>query len=232
MNSRTHWAVTIALVGAIYLATTAASWALGFRNPDQNAVATGQGEAFVAQADDASAIYYNPAGLTQLQGTEISAGGYLWLPEYDFKGAAGKDNMTLTSAQPHLYAATDFGLKKWRFGLGANIPFGNVSEWGKTGPFVNITTKSSLAVLGASATVAYQINEHLSLGAGLNFYLGNTQLENLSLAPGGGNFRFKGHGEAFGATAGVLWKINEHHSLGAVYRSPFTITFSDSAVLH
>src|ERR1700744_2233418 len=55
---------------------TSQSFGLGFRIPDQGAAATARGDAFVATADDPSAIYYNPAGITQLQGTSILLGAY------------------------------------------------------------------------------------------------------------------------------------------------------------
>src|SRR5208283_1858880 len=51
-------------------------WATGFRLPDQDAFATGRGEAFVATADNPSAIYYNPAGISQLTGNNLRAGIY------------------------------------------------------------------------------------------------------------------------------------------------------------
>ena len=51
-----------------------AACADGFRNPFQSAVAVAQGNAFAAQADDASAIFYNPAGMTQLHGVHQLAG--------------------------------------------------------------------------------------------------------------------------------------------------------------
>ena len=57
MKTRTYKAAQIVAALVISLAATSSGWALGFRNPDQGARATGQGEAFVAQADDASAIY-------------------------------------------------------------------------------------------------------------------------------------------------------------------------------
>jgi len=47
------------------------SFAAGFRLPEAGAKAMGMGFAFTAQADDPSAIYFNPAGLTQLQGTNL-----------------------------------------------------------------------------------------------------------------------------------------------------------------
>src|SRR5437867_12432011 len=48
--------------------------ATGFRIVDQSAPATGQASAFTAQADDASAVYYNPAGMTQLRRLQVSLG--------------------------------------------------------------------------------------------------------------------------------------------------------------
>ena len=49
----------------------------GFRLLDQGANATAQGAAFSAQADDPSALHYNPAGMTQLPGLQVYAGGNL-----------------------------------------------------------------------------------------------------------------------------------------------------------
>ena len=48
----------------------------GFRLLDQDAFATARGEAFVATADNASAVYYNPAGITQLDGNNLRSGIY------------------------------------------------------------------------------------------------------------------------------------------------------------
>ena len=58
------------------LAHPASPLALGIRLPDQDAFATARGNAFVATANDPSAIYYNPAGITQLDGSNVSLGMY------------------------------------------------------------------------------------------------------------------------------------------------------------
>src|SRR5437867_3696399 len=64
--------------------------ATGFRILDQSASATGQASAFTAQADDASAVYYNPAGMTQLRGIQISLGANLIGGSTNFRDAAGQ----------------------------------------------------------------------------------------------------------------------------------------------
>ena len=64
-------------------------FAEGFRVIDHGAAATGQGAAFSAQADDPSALHYNPAGMTQLQGIQFSAGTLLIGGSIEFKSAQG-----------------------------------------------------------------------------------------------------------------------------------------------
>src|SRR5947209_1056371 len=48
--------------------------------PMQSSKAAAQADAFTAQADDPSAIYYNPAGLTQLHGTQMTVGAFFLQP--------------------------------------------------------------------------------------------------------------------------------------------------------
>ncbi|HUJ09143.1 MAG TPA: outer membrane protein transport protein [Verrucomicrobiae bacterium] len=211
-------------------------FALGFRNPDQDARATAQGEAFVAQADDASAIYYNPAGLTQVKGTQITLSGDFLFRNVKFRGPSGSDNLDTFSLTPNFFAATDFGLQHWRFGLGVYIPFGNRMDWG-SGPFSSLIRQSELIVYDFAPTVAYQFNDHFSLGAGVNFYHGNTDLKFDYLPPSSPYYaffpqsrsEFMGDGDGIGATVGAMWKINEQHTIGAVYRSPFSINFQGNA---
>ncbi len=218
------------LIGATIVATIPCALGLGFKNPDQDARATGQGEAFVAQADSPGAIYYNPGGLTQLKGTQVSSGGLISFRDIRFSGAGGTAKLDDPAYLAHLYAVSDFGLEKWRFGLGVNIPFGNDVNWGTTGPFQFAITKASLLVLNMQPTVAYQFNDHLSIGVGLNVYYGDTKQEfNYSPFVPGSVFHFDGQGSAVGATVGLLWTINDQNSIGAVYRSPFRINFDGTA---
>src|SRR6266704_3467337 len=60
---------------------SAGLFADGFRLPDQDAFATARGEAFAATAGNASAIYYNPAGISHLKGWNFRGGIYgIYLP--------------------------------------------------------------------------------------------------------------------------------------------------------
>ena len=65
--------------------------ALGLRIPNQDASAIARGNAFVATADNPSAIYYNPAGITQLEGQHIQAGSLFYLGIYgDYQSQIGR----------------------------------------------------------------------------------------------------------------------------------------------
>lgn len=236
MKKLTHLMVCTAALAMVAGIGIPRAFALGFRNPDQDARATGQGEAFVAQADDASAIYYNPAGLTQIRGTEITSGGMITFPDSKLKGGGAGAEMNTMSFLPHLYMATDLGAAQspWRFGLGFNVPFGNAAQFADNGPFRYLVTRASLAVFNIQPTVAYQVNEHLSLGAGVNIYDATTALSqhvNTSPFPDG-HFHFDGDGQAVGGTAGLMWKINSQNTVGVVYRSPFSVNFVGNADLN
>ena len=56
------------------LGMTQFSSAAGFRVSEQGAKATGMANAFAAQADDPSALAYNPAGIAFLKGNQFSVG--------------------------------------------------------------------------------------------------------------------------------------------------------------
>jgi hypothetical protein len=77
----------------------------GFDLPDQDAFAGARGMAFVATADNASAIYYNPAGLTQLQSHNFRAGFYGLNLQSSFESPTGGsfDNRKALHAIPHLW---------------------------------------------------------------------------------------------------------------------------------
>src|SRR3954452_9182821 len=113
----------------------------------QGARASGQAEAFAAQADDPSAIWYNPAGITQLRGTHILAGGYLVVPDYHFSGPGGEASNHILSFLPELYVTSDMGLSRFTFGLGLNNVFGLKEDWGNDSPLNTIFTEGHLSVL-------------------------------------------------------------------------------------
>src|SRR5579863_8406857 len=79
--------------------------AVGFRLPNQDPEAIARGNAFSATADNPSAIYYNPAGITQLDGLNVRAGIYFVSAGVDYtspSGATARPNSDLNPV-PQLY---------------------------------------------------------------------------------------------------------------------------------
>src|SRR5437660_5213794 len=79
------------LIGLVLTSITGRLSAGGFRLPDQDAFATARGEAFAATANTAAAIYYNPAGITQLTGNNVRAGIYGIVLEPSFRSPSGRE---------------------------------------------------------------------------------------------------------------------------------------------
>ena len=228
---------SITLLAALALLAIAPARVLGgaFEVLQQDARASGQAEAFIAQADDASAIYYNPAGLTQLEGTTFTGGVYGLFPYVHFNGPSGNESMSTPAVLPHLYAESDFGTDRFRFGFGLNNIFGLNEDWGINGPLNTLVSKTHLYLFNFEPTIAYRIDDHLSIGVGMNVYYGDLNLEHQQLLGPPptpvGHFRFRGHDWAIGASPGVMWKIDERNTLAATYRSPFTIDAGGPATL-
>ncbi len=219
---------------ALFLLTAPRAFGGGIEVPMQGSRAAGQADAFTAQADDPSAIFYNPAGLTQLHGTQLSAGAYYLQPLFHFKGDDGSnERMNLPTVLPHLYAESDFDLERWRFGLGVNDVFGINEDYGNKGPLRTLVDKAQLEVVNIAPTLAYQVDDHLSLGIAFNVYYGYLNLERSAVLAAPpvpeGSFRLHGNDFAFGVTPGVMYKINEQSQIGAYYRSPFTLDFDGKA---
>jgi len=66
----------VRLLAALLIACPTLLRANGMRLVSQDGFASARGEAFAATADNPSAIYYNPAGITQLEGDNLRSGIY------------------------------------------------------------------------------------------------------------------------------------------------------------
>ena len=136
----------------------------GFAINEQSARALGMGGAFVAQADDPSAVYYNPAGITQLKGQHVSAGLYAITSGIEFTSAAGGTAKADSGLQfvPQLHYVLSPKGSDWSFGLGVNAPYGLSIDYGTDTPFSSIATKAKLLYVSISPVVAYKITPTLS----------------------------------------------------------------------
>jgi long-chain fatty acid transport protein len=232
MQHLRNWWLLLVAVLALGIGSTAKGG--GIEVPMQDARAAGEADAFTAQADDPAAIFYNPAGLTQVNGTQISVGAYFLQPYFHFTSSTQQtQSMDLPSVLPHVYVESDLGTKNLRIGLGVNDVFGINEDWGNTGPLRTLVDQAQLSVINIAPTIAYKVLDNLSLGMALNIYYGDIYLQrNVVLAPPPvpeGQFHYRGQAWNIGVTPSVLWKINDHNQLGVYYRSPFTMNFAGDA---
>jgi long-chain fatty acid transport protein len=242
------------------LLAPAPAWSEGFRLLDHGAAAAGQGAAFAAQADDPSALYYNPAGMTQLSGFQIMAGTNLIASETTFTATDGQKvhggaNGLLANPPPsHLYLTYGFGesLKNLTVGIGLTSTFGLIIEYPTSGPLANVITSASLPLLDIKPTAALQVADWLSIGAGLDIYTfwsavgdGHAELkriaglESAALGiPAGVALETNGTDTALGFNAGVLVTPLRNEArkpllnLALVYRSPVTLNASGSFLVN
>ena len=211
--------------------STLSLWATGFRLPDQDAFATARGEAFVATADNPSAIYYNPAGITQLEGNNLRAGIYgIYLdPSYTPPGGGHTfDNQLRYHAIPQFFYT--YGRTNWpvSFGLGVYSPFGLGVEWPQNTGFRTVATRGKLLTETINPVMAIKLLPTLSIGGGVMVNYAKIDLQQAVYDPNpdADLFRFKGDGWNLGYNLGVLWQPQEKISLGATFRSGTTVKFN------
>ena len=196
------------------------SYALGIRLPDQHAAATARGEAFVATADNPSAIYYNPAGITQLPGDQFSVGAYVINLKSEYTSPAGITAETDNDAQiaPHVFYTHQFADKNIVAGFGIYSPYGLSNEYTDESPFRTIARKGSIQYLTFAPTLAVKVTDTLSIAAGINYNHVSAELTRGIFAPGDES-RFKGDDGAISAKLGLLWQPSPQHSFGITYQS-------------
>ena len=200
---------------------TALVMGVGFRMPNQDPEAIARGNAFVATADNPSAIYYNPAGITQLEGHHLSLGGYFITTGIDFTAPDGRTASPDSEVQgvPQAYYVYSPSESRWSFGAGLYAPFGLGIDWGSDTPFSTEAEEALMVYATLNPVVAYQVTDSLSLAVGLTLNYSEVEFQQ-SLAPGGvGQFRYEGDDFSVGFTLGALYQPNEHWSFGVSYRS-------------
>jgi long-chain fatty acid transport protein len=235
--------------GALALAAGLAQ-AAGFQLLEQNA--SGIGHAYAgsaAVADNASTLYFNPAGMTRLQGREVSAGlaavrpsfefgdqGSLFAPGLPASGGEGGDAGSWAYI-PNAYLSWAVGPDIW-LGLGIGAPFGLVTEYdqGWLGRFQAV--KFDLRTINVNPAAAWRVNEVLSLGLGVNWQrldadyrrqvAAASPVPPLTAALRATSVAFEADDEAWGWNAGALLTLSPTTRLGLAYRSRIEYTLEGS----
>ncbi len=234
--------------------------AAGFALIENNA--SGQGNAYAgaaAIANDASTIWFNPAGMMRLENDQIVAAVHVVAPNSEFSNGntvtglgtpvsgSGDDGGTTAFVPNFYYVATvDENLK---FGLGVNVPFGLTTEYDKNWVGRYSAVKTELKTININPSIAFKTSEKLSFGAGINIMLADVTLTSAidfgALAAIPGNpFNATGPGNedgfadltgdnfdelAYGINLGLLYEPKPGTRVGLAYRSRVTIDVEGNA---
>ncbi len=208
-----------------------------------------------AIAEDSSTIFYNPAGMTRLSGNQIIAGTHIIIPSVEFNnegskhvtgaplsGGNGGDG-GVTKLVPNLYYSRKV-TDKFAVGIGINAPFGLATKYDKNWVGRYHAVESDVLTVNINPSVAYKVNDNISIGAGFSAMYLKALLSNaidfgtigyMLKIPGlipqqnDGFVELEGDSWAFGFNAGILYEFNKNTRAGIAYRSRVEHTLKGEA---
>ncbi len=186
------------------------------------------GAALTGLANDASAVYYNPAGLAFLAsgGTHFEAYGYFSFTKFAYENAGAAYESDEKFVVPGLFAARSFD--RVALGFGYYIPYGGggtaYQDFMRTG----VELKGAAGIQAFTAAAAYKITPDLSVGAGVSMYVGiiNTRAPQMISQPVPALVDYESQytgRSGYGWNLGVLYKPTDALSVGLSAISPSSV---------
>ncbi len=227
---KSHFKLVLIFVLAISLPLGLFSNGLNLNGNGSKAIS--MGGAFVGLADDYSAAYWNPAGLTQLKETSLSFFVTDIMPSANYKfDLVGADSST----ESKHYFSGSLGFfkpvsEKVTVGFYAYVPAGSGATWDGAGlsPLtdgVAYEWESLVGIATISPVIAVKVTEKLSLGATLNINYGLVKMKRPML----GQYEEDLNGMSVGASISMLFKPSRKFSFGLTYKTPFKVKVSGEA---
>ena len=219
----------------------------------------GIGRAFSAVAtgcNDASAIYWNPAAVSRLNGWSVVAGAASIVIDGKFE-----QDTTLRTFKgdvpaafvPHAFVNYHRPASRVSWGLGFYVPYGLTSQWTDQFPGRFLAKKASLQTFYIQPNAAWQINSRISIGGGPIIGHSNVELVQAvdlseQVVPGlsilGQPVRFaslgiarrtefararlEGDAWAFGAHVGLQARLSREWTFGVRFLTPITFKYDDA----
>lgn len=199
----------------------------GFALQDWSARGAALAGGVVARGGDAAAVAYNPAAITELEGTQVMIGGELISLTNTIISKSGVESESNSKlyVSPHGYITHKLNDKiSLGFGLYSRYGLGNDhGEWFGRAAMKNI----ELMTLSATPVVAWRVTDKLSLAAGLEIMGGLVEYNKSasSLMGGIGNAKLEGDAVNYGFNLSAHYRFNEQWKAGFVYRSHVTVDF-------
>lgn len=218
-----HVAIVLGALGAFVLAG-GLSYGSGYSIYEQGAAAMANAGAFTARANDPSALFFNPAGILQLDGVQVSLGTtpvLLTGSEFDSSLSSGPftggtfsqtDNVAWPS---NFYLTQKINKKKLAWGFGVTSPFGLKTEWGPTFDGRYISREANLAVVNLGGHVAFGLGDNWAVAVGVDYAKADIRelSKNIDFSAFGqpdGFTKLTGNGSDFGYDLSVRWAQGWH----------------------
>ena len=222
-------------LSSLFAVAAGGTHAAGFALIEQSG--SGMGNAFAgaaAVAEDASTVYFNPAGMSLLEGSQFAVAGHVIAVSSKFSGTATNPlalgggaatggnggDAGETAVVPNGYIVMPVS-DRMHFGVGVSVPFGLATEYDADwiGRFQGV--RSELATLNINPSVSYKASDTISIGGGVNYQLADAELTNaVVLGPGlTGKTKLEADDDGWGWNLGVLIKLAPSTRIGVSYRS-------------
>lgn len=214
----------------LFLGVSLSSWAAhgaGFAIIEQNA--SGLGNAYAGQAavaQDASTVFFNPAGLARIEGREVVVAAHMIQTSAQFTdtgstlgvlGEGGDAGMTAPIANVYLAMPINDTLTA---GIGLNAPFGLMTEYDTPWAGQTQGIKSELKSININPSLAWRANARLSFGLGISWQRLEAELTQAAAANATPPIAsLKGDDSSWGWNAGLLYSLDDQSRLGVAYRS-------------
>lgn len=237
----------LAPLALLALLAAAPAWPAGFGFFEQGAKATAMGGAFAGQADDPSALFYNPSGIGFQDHYSIMAGTTIAsITKGDFTGADPIPGAGVTEKEHktsfflgHLYIVAPI-TSNLKFGLGLFSPDGLAVRWDNSESYSgrHISQNADIKTFSLEPVLAFRATPSFSVAVGGEYRISNVTLERDTTATypptqsqvDVAHIKLTSENDhAWGWNASALWKPAPMFSLGASYRSKMTIDYHGNA---
>lgn len=212
----------VGLIGLMVVASGAQ--AAGFALIEQNG--SGLGNAYAGQAavaQDASTVFFNPAGMSLLEGRQIAMAAHYIQPSAEFTGsstpfvALNGDNAGKPAFVPNAYYVMDLA-DRLKLGVGLNGPFGLATEYDVPWAGMTQALLSDLKTYNLNPSLAWRVSDALSVGVGLDWQRIEAELSSYNpMLPG--VVTMKGDDDSWGWNLGVLYQFDAGTRVGVAFRS-------------
>lgn len=241
------------LAAGVLTSLSQTAWSAGFQSQEQSALFAGLAYAGTgAMADDATTVFYNSAGMTHIHNEQIVLSATQTFSDLTLTGTSVTNNNATPVAlgsgidkpKAGIFVPSVFYTNKinsnWYWGIGVTSPFALRTKYDDNSSFARYkATRSEIRTMSITPSIAYDCDNGLSLGAGLdamyvltkldtalNFSLANLAILNVT----DGYLEQTMSDWGWGAHVGALYEVNDHTRFGLQYRSSVSLNSTGTAI--